>query len=111
MGYQPRGQTYAGRTESAFFSDGMTIAFDRPCARIARSDTLAIRDPDGQLLEIIPAGPRPDGGVSVWYAPHPLLRHWLGWLERVDDTHWRLRMEPYHIDILRGIPALCADFG
>jgi hypothetical protein len=42
----------------------------------------------------------------VWYAPHPLLRHSLGWTERIDDTHWRFRMEPYHVDILRGIPAL-----
>ena len=35
-----------------------------------------------------------------------LLRPWLGWMERIDDTHWRFRMEPYHVDILRGIPAL-----
>ena len=45
----------------------------------------------------------------MWYAPHPLLRHSLGWTERIDDTHWRFRMEPYHVDILRGIPALCED--
>ena len=45
--------------------------------------------------------------MSVWYAPHPLLRHWLGWLERIDDTHWSFRMEAHHVDILRGIPELC----
>ena len=46
---------------------------------------------------------------TVWYPPHPLLRHWLGWMERIDATRWRFRMEPYHIDILPGIPALCED--
>lgn len=109
MGCQRPSQNHAGRTAAAFFSDGMTMTFDKPCPAIARTDTLTIRAPDGELLEIIPAGPRPDHGVSVWYAPHPLLRHWLGWMERVDDFHWRFRMEPYHLDILRGIPALCAD--
>ena len=45
--------------------------------------------------------------MSVWYAPHPLLRHWLGWMERIDDTHWSFRMEALHIDILNDIPELC----
>lgn len=108
MGYQRRGKSHAGRTPSAFFSDGMTITFDEPCPTIARNDTLAVRSPDGEPMEIIPAGQRADHAMSVWYAPHPLLRHWLGWLERIDDKHWRFRMEPYHVDILRGIPALSA---
>jgi hypothetical protein len=62
-----------------------------------------VRAPDG---DIIPAGIRPDRTLSVWYAPHPLLRHWLGGMERIDDTRWRFRMEPYHVDLLRGILAL-----
>ena len=72
-----------------------------------RAERHAVRAcPGGEILEIIPAGIRPDRALSVWYAPHPLLRHWLGWMERIDDAHWRFRMEPYHVDILRGIPAL-----
>lgn len=109
MPVQRRRRSHAGRTTSAFFSDGMTITFDKPCPAIARGDSLTIRAPGGELMEIIPAGVRPDRGALVWYAPHPLLRHWLGWLERIDDRNWRFRMEPYHIDILRGIPALSAD--
>lgn len=90
-----------------FFRDGMVVSFDRPCPAIARDDTLAIRTPSGDLLEMFPATRRPEGAVSVWYAPHPLLRHWLGWMERTDDTRWVFRMEAHHVDILRGIPELC----
>jgi hypothetical protein len=104
-----RRQIHTGRAPSAFFSDGMMIIFDKPTATIVRGDTLDIRSPVGEALEIIPAGTRSDHTASVWYAPHPLLRHWLGWIERIDETRWRFRMEPYHIDILRGIPALCED--
>ncbi|HMK81935.1 MAG TPA: hypothetical protein VK438_19940 [Xanthobacteraceae bacterium] len=106
---QRRSQTHAGHAQSAFFSDGMIITLDQPDAKLQRGDTLNVRTPDGELLEIIPAGMRQDGAALVWYAPHPLLRHWLGRMERVDPTRWRLRMEPYHVDILRGIPALCED--
>jgi hypothetical protein len=109
MGLQRRGQIHAGRAPSAFFSDGMIITLETPNATIVRGDTLNVLAPDGEMLEIIPAGVRQDHAVSVWYAPHPLLRHWLGWIERIDATRWRFRMEPYHIDILRGIPALCED--
>jgi hypothetical protein len=109
MGIQRRGRVHAGRAPSALFSDGMTITLETQNATIVRGDTLDIRAPDGEVLEIIPAGARHDGSVSVWYAPHPLLRHWLGWLERVDDTRWRFRMEPFHVDVLRDIPALNAD--
>jgi hypothetical protein len=109
MGTQRGGRIYAGRAMSAFFSDGMTITLDAPNASIMRGDTLNVRSSDGEILEIIPAGARSDHMVSVWYAPHPLLRHWLGWMERIDATRWRFRMEPYHVDILRGIPALCEN--
>lgn len=109
MGIQRRGQNYAGHAASAFFSDGMTITLDKPNAIIVRGDTLTVRALGGEILEIIPAGLRPDHAVLVWYAPHPLLRHWLGWMEPIDRTHWRFRMEPHHIDVLRGIPALCED--
>jgi hypothetical protein len=30
-------------------------------------------------------------------------------MERIDATRWRFGMEPYHVDILRAIPALCED--
>jgi hypothetical protein len=109
MGIQRRGQIHAGRAASAFFSDGMTITLETSNATIARGDTLNIRSPDGELLEMIPAGMRQDHALSVWYAPHPLLRHWLGWMEQIDETRWRFRMEPYHVDILGGIPALRED--
>ena len=109
MGVARRGRVHVGRAASAFFSDGMIITLETSNAPIMRGDTLTVRAPDGAVLEIIPAGPRPDGAASVWYAPHPLLRHWLGWMERIDTTRWRFRMEPYHVDILRGIPVLCED--
>jgi hypothetical protein len=109
MGIQRRGQILAGHAPSAFFSDSMTITLEKPNATIVPGDALNVRAPDGEILEIIPAGARADGGISVWYAPHPLLRHWLGWMERIDETRWRFRMEPFHIDVLRRIPALSAD--
>jgi hypothetical protein len=102
-------RVHNGRVAGAFFRDGMVVSFDRPCATIERDDTLAIRTPNGDLLEIFPAARRPDGAVSVWYAPHPLLRHWLGWMERIDDLRWSFRMEAHHIDALSGIPELCGD--
>jgi hypothetical protein len=98
---------HGGRVAGEFFRDGMVVSFDQPCRGIARDDTLAIRTPNGELLEMFPAARRADGAVSVWYAPHPLLRHWLGWLERIDDTRWSFRMEAHHVDILHGIPELC----
>ena len=76
-----RGQAHAGRAASAFFSDGMIITLDAANATLMRGDTLTVRAPDGEVLDMIPAGPRIDGAASVWYAPHPLLRHWLGWMQ------------------------------
>lgn len=93
-----------GRVDSVFYSDGMMITFDAPCRAIGRRDELRIRAPDGSLLDMIVASIHSEREVSVWYAPDPLLRHWLGRLVNVDDVRWRLRMEPYHIDILAGIP-------
>lgn len=98
---------HSGRVRSKFFSDGMVVTFDRPCQTIGRNDTLDIGTPGGETLEIFPAAVRCDGAVSVWYAPHPLLRHWLGRLVRQDDTHWSFRMEVLHIDMLNAIPELC----
>ena len=100
-----------GRVPGEFFKNGMAVTFDRPCRTIARHDTLMIRTLAGELLEMFPAATRNDGAVSVWYAPHPLLRHWLGWMERIDDTHWTFWMEALHIDILSGIPELCETEG
>ena len=94
--------------QSEFFSDRMAVTFDRPCRTIAPRDTLD--DPDAERRDARDVSRRRsgrDGGVSVWYAPHPLLRHWLGWMERIDDTHWMFRMEALHIDILGDIPELC----
>src|SRR5215470_14653816 len=99
---QPR--SHSGRVPSRFFRDGMVVTFDRPCGAIGRHDTLNIRAPDGEALEIFPAAIRRDGAVSVWYAPHPLLRHWLGWMEQIDDMRWSFRMEAHHIDTLKEIP-------
>jgi hypothetical protein len=107
MGNAKKPRVHSGRVETEFFKSGMVVTFDHACRAIARGDTLDIRTPRGEALEMFPAATRPDGCVSVWYAPHPLLRHWLGWLERTDDTHWTFRMEPLHIDILNGIPELC----
>lgn len=106
MTAQAKPQTRAGRVASAFFKDGMIVDFDEPCASIAPQDTLAIRAPDGELLEIFPASLRGDGSLAVWYAPHPLLRHWLGWMAPLGERRWTFRMEPYHAEILAGIPAL-----
>lgn len=102
-----RPRVHPGRVGSEFFSDRMAVTFDRPCRTIAPHDQLDLTTPRGDVLEIFPAAVRSDGGVSVWYAPHPLLRHWLGWMERIDDTHWMFRMEALHIDILGDIPELC----
>jgi len=104
-GDQPR--HHSGRVPSRFFRDAMVVTFDQSCGAIGRNDTLAIRAPDGEILEIFPAAIRRDGAVSVWYAPHPLLRHWLGWMVRLDDRRWSFRMEALHIDILSDIPELC----
>jgi hypothetical protein len=98
-----------GQVAGEVFKDGMVVSFDRPCRSIERDDTLAVRTPNGEMLEIFPAAGRPDGAISVWYAPHPLLRHWLGWMERIDDLHWSFRMEAHHVDILRGIREVCAN--
>jgi hypothetical protein len=100
---------HSGRVAGELFKDGMIVSFDRPCPTIACDDTLAIRTPSGELLEIFPAAIRADRRVSVWYAPHPLLRHWLGCMERIDDTRWSFRMEAHHVDVLRGIPELCGN--
>ena len=99
-------RVHSGRAPGEFFNTGMVVAFDRPCPAIAPGDSLDVRTPGGEALEIFPAAVRPDGGVSVWYAPHPLLRHWLGWLERIDDTHWSFHMEPHHVEMLNAIPEL-----
>jgi hypothetical protein len=107
MANEGKPRVHSGRVASEFFKSGMVVTFDHGCTTIGRADMLDIRTPSGAALEIFPAATRPDGGVSVWYAPHPLLRHWLGWLERIDDTHWTFRMEALHIDILNGIPELC----
>ena len=85
----------------------MTVTFAQPCRAIALTDVLDIRTPSGDALEIFPASARADGRILVWYAPHPLLRHWLGWMVPLDDTHWSFRMEAIHIDMLRAIPELC----
>ena len=59
---------HSGRIASEFFKNGMVVTFDKPCRTIERNDTLAIRTPKGETLEMFPAAVRPDGGVSVWYA-------------------------------------------
>jgi hypothetical protein len=100
-------RVHSGHVPSEFFKNGMLVSFDQPCRTIAPGDALDIRTPAGEALEIFPAAVRSDGGVSVWYAPHPLLRHWLGWLERIDDTHWSFHMEPHHLEMLNAIPELC----
>jgi hypothetical protein len=100
-------RVHHGSVTSELFSDGMTVTFAQPCRAIAPTDILDIRTPDGGMLEIFPASARAGGGVSVWYAPHPMLRHWLGWMVPLDDTHWSFRMEAIHIDMLRAIPELC----
>jgi hypothetical protein len=51
----------------------MTITFDQPQPAIGRHDALRVKTPENASL------------VLVWYAPDPLLRHWLGRLERRDD--------------------------
>ena len=99
-------RVHSGRVQSELFGDGMVVTFDPPCRAIALHDSLDIRTLSGAALEIFPAAIRHDCGVSVWYAPHPLLRHWLGWMMRQDDTHWTFRMEPLHIDMLSAIPEL-----
>lgn len=102
-------RVHSGHVPSEFFKNGMLVSFDQPCRTIAPGDALDIRTPAGEALEIFPAAVRSDGGVSVWYAPHPLLRHWLGWLERIDDTHWSFHMEPHHLEMLNAIPELCGS--
>jgi hypothetical protein len=103
-GFSMTGRIVRGRVDSSFFSDGMTITFDEPQFSIGRHDALRVRTPESGLLDISVASIGPAAVVLVWYAPDPLLRHWLGRLERRDDLHWVLRMEPYHVDILKGIP-------
>src|SRR5262245_20580878 len=109
MDKDERATIHSGRVASAFFTSGMLVTFESPCPVIAPGDGLDIRTPAGEVLEMFPAALRPDGGVSVWYAPHPLLRHWLGWLERIDDFRWTFHMEPHHVEMLQGIPELSGD--
>ena len=99
----------SGRAPGEFFNTGMVVAFDRPCR--GRSARRFARCPHAGRRGVgdFPAAVRRDGGVSVWYAPHPLLRHWLGWLERIDDTHWSFHMEPHHVEMLNAIPELCGS--
>jgi hypothetical protein len=103
-GVSMAGRIIRGRVDSPLFSDGMTITFDEPQPSIGRHDALRVKTPDNGLLDIAVASVNPASQVLVWYAPDPLLRHWLGRLERRDDFHWVLRMEPYHVDILNSIP-------
>jgi hypothetical protein len=98
------GRIIRGRVDSSLFSDGMIITFDEPQPSIGRRDALRVKTPESGLLDIAVASVGPAAQVLVWYAPDPLLRHWLGRLERRDELHWVLRMEPYHADILKSIP-------
>lgn len=99
-GSDARGATIEGVTDAFWPGDRMVITMARPCPAFGPHDTLIVRSPDGDELDLSFAGLRPDGRPSVWYAINPLLRHWLGWLEKIDDTHWMLRMEPFHLTSL-----------
>ena len=50
---------HSGRIASEFFKNGMVVTFDKPCRTIERNDTLAIRTPKGETLEMFPAAVRP----------------------------------------------------
>jgi hypothetical protein len=108
-GLSMTGRIVRGRVESSLFSDGMTITFEESQPSIGRHDALRVKTPEGGLLDIAVASVSPAAQVLVWYAPDPLLRHWLGRLERRDDFHWVLRMEPYHVDVLKSIPVAPAN--
>ena len=91
-------RVHSGHVSGEFFKNGMLVSLETGHFR----EYFA-----GGWFEMFPAAVRPDGGVSVWYAPHPLLRHWLGPLERIDDTYWSFHMESHHVEMLNAIPELC----
>ena len=85
-----------GRADAERIVDGMGICFP---GGMSPGDKIAVRAPSGNLLDISLGGVRRDGCPAVWYAPHPVFRHWLGWLEGQGET-WILRMEPFHQDMM-----------
>lgn len=99
------GATIEATTDSPWPHDGLVIALTRPGVRMKRGDTLIVRSPQGDELDIMLATIRPDGRPSVWYAVNPTLRHWLGWLEARDDRTYVMRMEPFHIQLLEDLKA------
>ncbi|HVZ52920.1 MAG TPA: hypothetical protein VG986_13200 [Pseudolabrys sp.] len=102
---QIKGAIIEATTPSPWPHDGLTITLARPDVRMRRGDTLIVRSPQGDELDIMLATVRPDGVPSVWYAVNPTLRHWLGWLERRDERTYVLRMEPFHIQMLEDLRA------
>jgi len=86
-----------GRAAAEQIADGLKIRF---AGGMTPGDRIAVHSPSGELMDISLAGVRRDGRPAVWYAPHPVFRHWLGWLEG-EGEDWVLRMEPFHIDRLQ----------
>jgi hypothetical protein len=93
------------QTTSQWPHEGLVIRLVQPGVRLTRDDQLIVRSPQGEELDIILATIRPDGKPSVWYAINPTLRHWLGWLEPADNQTYVLRMEPFHIQMLKELKA------
>ena len=92
-------KSVTGRIDGRHIADGMLIDFGNE--EMVPGDRLCIRDGDGSELDLFFGSVRPDGLVSVWYAVHPELRHWLGRLEPAGGSRWVFRMEPFHLDWLR----------
>jgi hypothetical protein len=101
-------RTAFGTADRSFICDGMIVRFPEGDA-MRPGDDIVVRAPDGEELDLFFGSVRPDGLVSVWYALHPELRHWLGWLEPVGTATWRFRMEPFHRDWQRELQAAYPD--
>jgi hypothetical protein len=99
-----RRRTAFGTADRSFIADGMIVRFPESDP-MRPGDDIVVRTPDGEELDLFFGSVRPDGLVSVWYALHPELRHWLGWLEPAGPAAWRFRMERFHRDWQRELQA------
>lgn len=78
---------------------GSVLEFSRPTPSISAGDILILHSRSGTQLHLSPDGERDDGGVYAIFSPEPAM-YLTGWLDRVDDLHWRFQLEPHHLGVL-----------
>lgn len=98
---QRRGRLIGARTDSDTVQDGMVITLDQPLEQLASPDLLILRTPAGKDLELTLVN-EPGQPPKVACSPMPAVNFECP-LEHINDRQWRLRFEPHHKDILRGL--------